>query len=386
MAGTQRRINELNDEQAALKAAVAARPAAPATDPVALTAAQAAAAAARQLAEAHAQTIGRLTAERASLAHDLDQSTARAADLARQLAATEQALAKAQTPPPPNAAPSLQPALDATKAELATTLADYSRLQRENEQLKTGADEVTRLAAEKAGLAQQLAASEQAARALDGERAALRQQLADLASRPSPAEPAAPTLDPARLADVETKLATALRSFSLLQTENDRHQTEVERLTARNATLESELAGNRTTAGTQVAALQDQLATATATVTQAGILHDQLRQTQDQVNALTAENAQMRTRLAITTASPGTVLGVPTRPGTPAAASAALPPAPAPAAPEPRTHTVVSGDTLSRIARQYYGDSRRWPEILEANRFQLTDDRSLRLGMKLRLP
>jgi nucleoid-associated protein YgaU len=49
-------------------------------------------------------------------------------------------------------------------------------------------------------------------------------------------------------------------------------------------------------------------------------------------------------------------------------------------------HTVVSGDTLSRIARQYYGDSRRWPEILEANRFQLTDDRSLRLGMKLRLP
>ncbi|MBV5335581.1 LysM peptidoglycan-binding domain-containing protein, partial [bacterium] len=54
--------------------------------------------------------------------------------------------------------------------------------------------------------------------------------------------------------------------------------------------------------------------------------------------------------------------------------------------PEPRLHTVVEGDTLSKIARQYYGDSQRWPVILEANRTLLKDDRSLRFGLKLIIP
>jgi nucleoid-associated protein YgaU len=107
---------------------------------------------------------------------------------------------------------------------------------------------------------------------------------------------------------------------------------------------------------------------------------------QDQLGALTTENAQLRTRLAVTAAPPGTTLATPTRPGTPAAVAAASPP-PAPvAAPAPRTHTVASGDTLSRIARQYYGDSRRWPEIFEANRADLPDERSLRVGMRLTIP
>ena len=47
---------------------------------------------------------------------------------------------------------------------------------------------------------------------------------------------------------------------------------------------------------------------------------------------------------------------------------------------------VLEGETLSHIARRYYGDAQRWPEILQANRTRLADDRSLRIGMKLLIP
>ena len=39
----------------------------------------------------------------------------------------------------------------------------------------------------------------------------------------------------------------------------------------------------------------------------------------------------------------------------------------APAAPAPRTHTVVSGDTLWAIAEQYLGDGNRYTEIAQLN-------------------
>jgi nucleoid-associated protein YgaU len=207
------------------------------------------------------------------------------------------------------------------------------------------------------------------------------------APAPSPAPAAAEVpAESARLADTEDKLSTALRSFSLMQKENDRLVADTRRLTDVNTSLTAQLAEARA----QITALQEQLATVSATAAQVEILRTQLRQTQDQINALTAENTELRTRLAITSAPPGSALGVPTRPGSAAvAASPAAPAAPAVAdlqTPETRFHTVVEGDTLSKIARQYYGDSKRWPEILEANRDQLADERSMRFGIKLRIP
>lgn len=44
---------------------------------------------------------------------------------------------------------------------------------------------------------------------------------------------------------------------------------------------------------------------------------------------------------------------------------------PAPAA--PRTHTVVSGDTLWGIAQRYYGNGTLWPKIFDANRDKIKD-------------
>jgi nucleoid-associated protein YgaU len=49
-------------------------------------------------------------------------------------------------------------------------------------------------------------------------------------------------------------------------------------------------------------------------------------------------------------------------------------------------HTVVRGDTLSRIAREFYGDGKHWPRIFEANRNQLTNPDALVPGQVLRVP
>ena len=86
----------------------------------------------------------------------------------------------------------------------------------------------------------------------------------------------------------------------------------------------------------------------------------------------------------------------PARPGSPGASSNVIerpvPAAPPPAAPvdlrtpERVIHTVAEGETLSGIARQYYRDGQRWPEIFAANRTLLADERSLRIGMQLQIP
>ena len=43
-------------------------------------------------------------------------------------------------------------------------------------------------------------------------------------------------------------------------------------------------------------------------------------------------------------------------------------PTPTPANPYTQTYVVKKGDTLSRIAEEFYGDARLYPKIFEANR------------------
>jgi nucleoid-associated protein YgaU len=57
-------------------------------------------------------------------------------------------------------------------------------------------------------------------------------------------------------------------------------------------------------------------------------------------------------------------------------------------APEPQAqfYTVVSGDTLSKIAKAYYGDAMKYPVIFEANKPMLTDPNKIYVGQVLRIP
>jgi len=50
------------------------------------------------------------------------------------------------------------------------------------------------------------------------------------------------------------------------------------------------------------------------------------------------------------------------------------------------TYTVVSGDTLSRIAKHHYGDANAWNRIFEANRDLLDDPNRIFPGQVLRIP
>jgi LysM repeat protein len=58
----------------------------------------------------------------------------------------------------------------------------------------------------------------------------------------------------------------------------------------------------------------------------------------------------------------------------------------APVSTGPRSHTVVSGDTLAKMARKYYGSAGQWPKILEANKGTLEDPTKLKIGMVLVIP
>jgi nucleoid-associated protein YgaU len=53
---------------------------------------------------------------------------------------------------------------------------------------------------------------------------------------------------------------------------------------------------------------------------------------------------------------------------------------------EERWHVVVSGDTLSGLARKYYGKASLYMKIFEANKDQLTNPDLIKVGQKLRIP
>lgn len=54
--------------------------------------------------------------------------------------------------------------------------------------------------------------------------------------------------------------------------------------------------------------------------------------------------------------------------------------------PEAQYHDVVRGDTLSAIAKTYYGDANKYPKIFEANKPMLSNPDKIYPGQKLRIP
>jgi chromosome segregation ATPase len=239
-----------------------------------------------------------------------------------------------------------------SEARLATVLHSYSQLQAETDRLKSAAS----------------TQNDQSS-----ELATLRQEKAALEARIAAIPPDQSHVLASKLADVEDRLSTTLHSYTLLQRENDRLKADADK---------------------SVEAAQASAAKSSSeAATQASTLFDELRQTQAQATALAAENAQLKTRLALVGAPPGSTMSSPTRPGTAQASSLAAPapvtepaaPAVA-AAPQARTHVVVLGDTLGRISRQSYGTPSRWDEILRANRDVIKNENVLTVGMTLRIP
>lgn len=59
--------------------------------------------------------------------------------------------------------------------------------------------------------------------------------------------------------------------------------------------------------------------------------------------------------------------------------------APAPA-PEVKYYTIVSGDSLSKIAKKFYGNAMDYPKLFEANREVIKDPDLIYPGQKIRVP
>ncbi|WP_412067827.1 peptidoglycan-binding protein LysM [Rubrivirga sp. IMCC43871] len=56
------------------------------------------------------------------------------------------------------------------------------------------------------------------------------------------------------------------------------------------------------------------------------------------------------------------------------------------AAPSSRYYTIKSGDTLSKIAKEHYGDANAYPKIFEANREVIGDPDKIYPGQQIRIP
>ena len=66
--------------------------------------------------------------------------------------------------------------------------------------------------------------------------------------------------------------------------------------------------------------------------------------------------------------------------------STAPSPAAAPAEQQERFYVVAAGDSLSKIAKKFYGDANAWKRIHEANRDRIKNPDVIQPGWKLRIP
>lgn len=60
--------------------------------------------------------------------------------------------------------------------------------------------------------------------------------------------------------------------------------------------------------------------------------------------------------------------------------------APAPATSGGQTYTVVKGDSLSKIAKQFYGNASQWRKIYEANKDLIKNPDLIHPGQTFRIP
>lgn len=61
-------------------------------------------------------------------------------------------------------------------------------------------------------------------------------------------------------------------------------------------------------------------------------------------------------------------------------------PQPAPSGGPSQTYTVQAGDSLSRIAKQFYGNADEYMRIFDANKDKLNDPNRIQIGQELVIP
>ncbi|MBL0162443.1 MAG: LysM peptidoglycan-binding domain-containing protein [Xanthomonadales bacterium] len=54
--------------------------------------------------------------------------------------------------------------------------------------------------------------------------------------------------------------------------------------------------------------------------------------------------------------------------------------------PTVQTYTVAKGDTLSKIAKNFYGNANKWRVIFEANTDQISNPDLIKIGQVLKIP
>ena len=282
----------------------------------------------------------------------------------------------------------LQEQLAAKAQLLAASDAARETLSQQYATLSAEADTLRAKFASEQKWGAELVRSEQARKELEAERDLLQRQLS--AGTNADAQASADLVR--RAEEAEANLATALRSYAVQSTELDQLRTTLASAEGESTALTGRLADLEAAKVSLGNELVDRSAAA-----EADRLRDQLRQTQQQAAASALELNQLRIRLAILAPSPSSTLSSPTRPGAGDTTSLAAPaPEALPAAgssssasttsASARSHVVQPGDTLSRIAQRYYGNGRRWNEILAANKAVIPNPDRLAIGTTLVIP
>ncbi|MFZ5497087.1 MAG: LysM peptidoglycan-binding domain-containing protein [Verrucomicrobiota bacterium] len=273
--------------------------------------------------------------------------------------------------------PDLEKRLAETEDKLATALRGYALLQREHDALQGRAasaneaveNEKNALAVRVRELETQLAAATadlSAAGSAKAEKDALTAQVASLTTeverlRAESAQATAANIAQERDA-LAARVAEAERAAAAAQAEAARANESLAALRRSTGQSSGELTSTR--------ALVQQLQGANAVLAQENY----------QLKTMLARNAGGPAPAAATprVAAPTTPTRAPATPTTVAAAPT-LPPG-------ARTHTVATGDSLSRISQRYYGTAGRWQEIYNANADKLGPNGILRIGTELRIP
>lgn len=106
-----------------------------------------------------------------------------------------------------------------------------------------------------------------------------------------------------------------------------------------------------------------------------------------EVKRLQQENAALKKQLAAVTETPKPAAQPAATATTETTAPQTTPEsAAAPSQQNHQIYTVVAGDTLTKIATKFYGNSENWEPIYQANRDSLSSPSSLRVGQTLVIP